>query len=226
MSRPTLVIGNKCYSSWSLRGWLALEAFGIGFTERRLPLETPEFHREIAKLAPNRRVPVLIDGPTTVWDSLAICEYVNERWLDRRGWPADPAARAMARSVAAEMHSGFGGLRNALPMDCRADGSPVPVNEAARKDVERMRALLAACRADHGARATGAESGPFLFGRFSLADCCFAPIVVRFKGYGVPTDGAVADWADAMWAHPALSAWVEAGRAETERVPPDILAVP
>lgn len=226
MSKPTLIIGNKRHSSWSLRGWLSLRAFGIEFEERRLLLETPEFHRELAKLALNRRVPVLIDGSTTVWDSLAIAEYVDDRWLDGAGWPADRTARAMARSACAEMHSGFADLRNALPMDCAASGAPVPVNEATRRDVARMRALLAACRADHGAKATGAEAGPFLFGRWSLADGYFAPIVLRFKGYGVPVDGAVAAWMDAMWSHPALAEWVAAGRAETEQVPVDVLAVP
>ena len=107
-------------------------------------------------------------------------------------------------------------------MDCRAGGAPVPVDEAARQDVARMRALLGECLAKHGA----GGGGPWLFGRFSLADCYFAPIVVRFKGYGVPVEGALAAWMDAMWAHPALAEWVAAGRAEAERVPPDILAVP
>ena len=222
MTTTTLVIGNKCYSSWSLRGWMPLKAFGVGFVERRLLLETAEFHREMAALGLNRRVPVLIDGATMVWDSLAICEYVDDRWLEGRGWPADRAARAMARSACAEMHSGFVGLRRALPMDCRAGGAPVPVDEAARQDVARMRALLGGCLAKHGAEG----GGPWLFGRFSLADCYFAPIVVRFKGYGVPVEGALAAWMDAMWAHPALAEWVAAGRAEVERVPPDILAVP
>jgi glutathione S-transferase len=222
MPTPTLIIGNKCYSSWSLRGWLPLRAFGVAFAERRLLLESAEFHREMAALGLNRRVPVLIDGATTVWDSLAICEYANERWLEGKGWPADRAARAMARAACAEMHSGFAGLRNALPMDCRASGASVLVNEAARDDVARMRALLGECLAKHGAFG----GGPWLFGAFSLADCYFAPIVVRFKGYGVPMAGAVAAWMDAMWAHPALVEWVDAGRAEAETVPPDVLAVP
>jgi len=226
MSRRTLVIGNKCYSSWSMRGWLALRAFGVAFEERRLPLETETFHREIAPLAPHRRVPVLIDGATTVWDSLAICEYADERFLDGRGWPTDRAARAMARSVCAEMHSGFAALRGALPMDCRASGASVPVSEAARRDVARMRGLLAECRVAHGAKATGAEAGPFLFGRWSLADGYFAPIAVRFKGYGVPLEGAAAAWLDAVWAHPAVVEWVAAGRAETEVVPADVMSVP
>jgi len=220
MTRPTLIIATKRHSSWSLRGWLALKAFGVGFEERRLPLETAEFHREMDKLGLNRRVPVLIDGATTVWDSLAIAEYVNERWLEGKGWPADRAARAMARSACAEMHSGFSALRNALPMDCRAPGTPVPVNEATRHDVARLRALLAGCRAAHGA------DGPWLFGAFSLADCYFAPIVVRFRGYGVPVEGAVAAWMDALWAHPALVEWVAAAQVETDLVPPDILAIP
>jgi glutathione S-transferase len=220
MSKPVLVIGNKCYSSWSLRGWLPLRHYGVDFEERRLPLETEEFAREIGRYAPTKRVPVLIDGATTVWDSLAIAEYVNERWLDAKGWPADRAARAHARTICAEMHSGFVGLRGALPMDCRASGAPVPVNAAARADVARMRELIAGCRGRFGA------AGPWLFGEFSLADCYFAPIVVRFKGYGVPVDGAVAAWVEAIWALPALVEWVAAGRAEHEVVPSDVLRLP
>jgi len=224
MTTPTLVIGNKCYSSWSLRGWLPLRHFGVAFTERRLPLGTEEFDREMAQLGLNRRVPVLIDGEHTVWDSLAICEYANERWLDGRGWPVDRGARARARSVCAEMHSGFAGLRRALPMDCRASGAPTPVDEAARADVARMRALIADCRSRPGVH--GADGGPWLFGAFSIADCHLAPIAVRFTVYGVPLEGAVAEWVGTMWALPALAEWVAAGRAEAERVPPDILAVP
>lgn len=220
MARPVLVIGNKCYSSWSLRSWLPLRHFGVDFEERRLPLETEEFTREIGKYAPTRRVPVLIDGEVTVWDSLAIAEYANERWLNAKGWPEDRAARAHARTICAEMHSGFVGLRSALPMDCRASGAPVPVNAAARSDVARMRELIGGCRSRFGA------SGPWLFGAFSLADCYFAPIVVRFKGYGVPVDGAVAAWVEAMWALPALAEWVAAGRAEREVVPADVLRLP
>jgi glutathione S-transferase len=220
MSKPLLVIGNKCYSSWSLRAWLPLRHFGIAFEERRLPLETEEFAREIVKYAPTRRVPVLIDGATTVWDSLAICEYANERWLGGKAWPAALTARAHARTVCAEMHTGFAGLRGALPMDCRASGATVPVNAAARADIGRMRELIADCRARFGA------GGPWLFGEFSLADCYFAPIVVRFKVYGVPVSRAVADWVETAWALPALAEWVEAGRAERETVPSDVLGVP
>ena len=220
MSTPVLVIGNKRHSSWSLRGWLPLRHHGIAFEERRLPLETEEFAREIVKYTPTRRVPVLIDGDTTIWDSLSIAEYVNERWLDGKGWPIERAARAHARTVCAEMHTGFVGLRSALPMDCRASGAAVPVDAAARADVARMRELIAGCRARFGGE------GPWLFGRFSLADCYFAPIVVRFKGYGVPVDGAVAAWVEQVWALPALVEWVAAGRAEREVVPPDVLSLP
>ena len=220
MSKPVLVIGNKCYSSWSLRAWLPLRHYGISFEERRLPLESAEFAREIAKYSPTRRVPVLLDGAVTVWDSLAIYEHVNERWLDGKGWPAALAARAHARAVCAEMHTGFVGLRSALPMDCRASGASVPVSAAARADIARMRELIAGCRAGFG----GGDR--WLLGAFSLADCYFAPIVVRFKVYGVPVAGAVADWVEAMWALPALAEWVAAGRAEQEVVPPDVLSVP
>jgi len=220
MPTPLLVIGNKRHSSWSLRGWLPLRHWGVDFEERRLPLDTPEFAREIVKYAPTRRVPVLVDGTVTIWDSLAICEYANERWFEGKGWPAERAARAFARTACAEMHSGFGALRNAMPMDSRASGAPLAVDAATRADVARMRALLADCRARFGA------AGPWLFGEFSLADCYFAPIVLRFKGYGVPLEGAVAAWVEAMWALPALAEWVAAGRAERETVPVDVLELP
>ena len=224
MSKPTLIIGNKCYSSWSLRPWLPLRHWAVPFEERQLWFGTPEFATEVAKHSPTRRVPVLIDGATTVWDSLAICEYLNERFLDGKGWPADRAARAMARAACAEMHSGFTALRNALPMDCKASGAPVAVNDAVRADIVRLRALFAECRARHGA--LPGKEGPYLFGAFSLADCYFAPVVVRFKGYGVPVEGPVAAWVDAMWALPALAEWVAAGRAETAKYPADVLALP
>ena len=224
MSKPTLVIGNKCYSSWSLRGWLPLRHWQVPFEEHLLWFADGSFDAEVAKHSPTRRVPVLIDGDTTVWDSLAICEYVNERWLDGKGWPADRAARAMARSICAEMHTGFTGLRSSMPMDCRASGMPVAVNQATRADVARMRALLAECRARHGA--SSGKSGPYLFGEFSLADCYFAPVVIRFKGYGVKTDAVVSAWLEQMWQLPALAEWIAAGRVESETVPPDILAIP
>ena len=224
MSKPLLVIGNKRHSSWSLRAWLALRHWGVGFDERRLPLDTPEFAREIVKYAPTGRVPVLVDGAVTVWDSLAICEYANERWFDGKGWPSDRAARAFARTVCAEMHTGFTNLRNSMPMDSRASGAPLPVNAATRVDVARMREMIADCRTRFGMAAAG--DGPWLFGSFSIADCYLAPIVVRFKGYGVPLGGAVAAWVEAMWSLPELVEWVAAGRAERETVPVDVLELP
>jgi glutathione S-transferase len=220
MSKPLLVIGNKRHSSWSLRGWLPLRHWGVDFEERRLPLDTPEFAREIVKYAPTGRVPVLVDGGVTVWDSLAICEYANERWFEGKGWPAALAARAHARTVCAEMHTGFPALRNSMPMDSRAGGAPLAVNAATRAEVARMRALISDCRARFGA------DGPWLFGGFSIADCYLAPIVLRFKGYGVPLEGEVAAWVEAMWALPALAEWVAAGRAERETVPIDVLELP
>ena len=220
MSKPLLVIGNKRHSSWSLRAWLPLRHWGVDFDERRLLLDTPQFARDIAGYSPTGRVPVLVDGTVTVWDSLAICEYANERWFAGQGWPASLAARAHARTVCAEMHTGFTALRNSMPMDSRAGGAGLAVNAATRTDVARMRALIGDCRARFGA------AGPWLFGGFSLADCYLAPIVVRFKGYGVPLDGEVAAWVEAMWALPALAEWVAAGRAERETVPIDVLELP
>ena len=138
----TLVIGNKNYSSWSLRPWLLLRHFGVPFGEIQLPLDTPEFHERIAALSPSRRVPALHDGDVVAWDSLAICEYANERWLDGRGWPADPARRAVARSIAAEMHSGFPALRAQLPMNLRRTPREPHWDEAARRDMTLLREAL------------------------------------------------------------------------------------
>ena len=137
----TLVIGNKNYSSWSLRPWLLLRHGGVAFAEVLLPLDTPEFEREVGKWSPTRRVPVLHDQGRVVWDSLAICEYANERWLGGRGWPADLARRAVARCAAAEMHSGFGALRGQLPMNVRRVPRERHWDEAAQRDIDRVQAL-------------------------------------------------------------------------------------
>ena len=210
----TLVIGNKNYSSWSLRPWLLLRHFGVPFDEIRLPLDTPEFHARIGELSPSRRVPALHDGDLVVWDSLAICEYANERWLRGSGWPADPSRRAVARSVAAEMHSGFPALRAQLPMNCRREPREPHWDEAARRDIDRVLSLWNGFRAQ-------APGGDFLFGAFGIADAMFAPVCVRFRGYGVPLAGAAADYVEAIYRLPAMSEWLMAARGESERVAHD-----
>lgn len=213
-ARPLLVIGNKNYSSWSLRPWLLLREFGIAFDERRLALDTDEFRNEIGRLSPSGRVPVLHHAGRVIWDSLAIAEYANEQFLDDRGWPQDVGLRALARSAAAEMHSGFADLRAQLPMNC--DRQPAPGgrhwNEAAERDIARIRELWAQLRE------AGGNKGPFLCGEFGIVDAMFAPVVIRFHGYGVPLDGADAAYCDAIEGLAGLREWRAAALAEKERL--------
>lgn len=212
MSRPVLVIGNKNYSSWSLRPWLLLRHFDVDFQEIRLPLDTPEFHARIRQYSPTSRVPALQDGELSLWDSLAICEYANERWLGGRGWPRDLAARALARVAAAEMHSGFVALRSQLPMNSRRRPDGYRWDEAAQRDIDRMQALWSELRGRFGGE------GDFLCGDFGIVDAMFAPVAVRFDGYGVPVQGAAADYLQTLLSLPALREWREAATAEAESV--------
>jgi len=206
----TLVIGNKNYSSWSLRPWLLLTESGVPFDEVRLLLDTPEFQETIARWAPNRRVPALHDGDLVIWDSLAICEYANEQYLDGRGWPADVAARAHARSAAAEMHSGFTALRTQMPMNMRRTPDAYRWDAAADKDIARIQQLWRDLRERHG------RGGPFLCGAFSIVDAMFAPVVSRFLSYGVPMDANARAFADAIQSLAGWQAWRAAGDAEVE----------
>ena len=209
---PLLVIGNKNYSSWSLRPWLLLRQFDVAFDELRLKLDTPEFHAEIERWSPTRTVPVLHDDGLVVPDSLAICEYVNDRWLDGRGWPAGLRARAKARAAAAEMHSGFRALRTQLPMNCRRQPDGYRWDAAAQADIERVQQLWRALREEFAAE------GDFLCGPFGIVDAMFAPVVMRFLGYGVTPDDNAARYIDAMTALPALREWRAAAATEVERL--------
>jgi glutathione S-transferase len=210
MSRPLLVIGNKNYSSWSLRPWLLLRQAGVHFDELRLPLGTAEFHARIGTYSPSRRVPALQDGDVAVWDSLAICEYANERWLGGTGWPADPALRALARAAACEMHSGFALLRSHLPMNCRRRPDGYRWSPATDEDIARVQALWAQLRARRD------EAGDFLLGRFGIVDAMFAPVVMRFVGYGVSLDATAAAYVEAIRALPAIREWAAAAADEVE----------
>ncbi|MGO4126991.1 glutathione S-transferase family protein [Inquilinus sp. YAF38] len=203
-----LIIGNKRYSSWSLRPWLALAHHEIAFEEILIPLYRDGSKEAILSHSPSGKVPALIDDGTTVWDSLAILEYLAERFPDLALWPSDPARRALARSISAEMHSGFTGLRNELPMDLAPSDPGQARSDAAEADIARVTAIWRQCR-----EAAGAE-GPFLFGAFSAADCMYAPVVIRFDRYRVPLDPACRAYADAVLALPAMRRWVEAGLAE------------
>ncbi|WP_257387287.1 glutathione S-transferase family protein [Tahibacter caeni] len=205
--RPTLVIGNKNYSSWSLRPWLLLRHHGVDFDEVRLPLDTPEFYATIGNYSPTGRVPVLRAGDLVIWDSLAILEYSNERWLDGAGWPRDIAARALARAVSAEMHSGFQNLRTQCPMDC-VKRSTAPVSAEVLRDIERIGALWRDCRAKYAA------GGPFLFGGFSIADAMYAPVALRIVSYAIPVGPVERGYIDALLALPALREWLSDADAE------------
>ena len=215
MSRTVLVLGNKNYSSWSLRAWLALRKAGAEFEERKLPLDTPRFEDEIADFSPTRRVPVLWDDALCIWDSLAICEYVNERWAEGSLLPAALADRARARSLCAEMHSGFDALRRQMPMNCRATQRHVEVDADLQSDLSRVISLWRECLD------TARASGPWLFGDFSLADAMFAPVVLRFETYGVETPEVVSAYRRAVLADPDIIDWVTAGCAEDDVVEAD-----
>jgi glutathione S-transferase len=204
----TLVIGNKNYSSWSMRPWIAMKAAGIPFNEEVLPLGTPEFRARVGKLTPVGKVPVLIDGQTVVWESLSILEYLAERFPKAGLWPSDAAARAHARTVATEMHGGFAPLRSHYPMNMwRPVKARAPTPEAAA-NVKRIEAMWSECRARYG------RGGRFLFGAFTAADAMYAPVVSRFHTYAVPVGGAVRTYMDAVMALPAWAEWKAAAVRE------------
>jgi glutathione S-transferase len=210
MDKFELVIGNKAYSSWSLRPWLVLKQVGADFIETRVPLYVHGYKEELLKYAPSGKVPVLKHGAVTVWDSLAICEYLAELFPDAGLWPQPPAARALARSISAEMHSGFTAIRGAMPFNCRASGRRVPISAETQKEIERVQALWRDCREQYG------KGGPWLFGRFSIADAMYIPVAGRFVTYSV-TLGAVAQaYAEAALHHPAVEEWIAAAKQETE----------
>ena len=215
MGRPRLNIGNRNYSSWSLRAWLFLRHHEVEFEETRLSLDTESVRAKIGDYSPSRRVPVLIDGPVRIWDSLAICEYASETFASAPGWPADPAARAEARSVACEMHSGFSALRDELPMNCRARNRRVRPGASARADIDRVLAIWDAALVRHGI------GGPWLFGRFSIADAMFAPVAMRFLTYSVPVRGAAAGWMSTLLEHPGMQEWLAAAELEPEIIEAD-----
>lgn len=209
---PLLVIGNRNYSSWSLRAWFFLARSGVPCETLRLPLDTPEFRRRIGDFSPSGRVPVLIDGECRVWDSLAICEYAAERWPGADGWPPTPAARACARSISCEMHAGFAALRAELPFNCRARGRRVTPGPAARRDIERVLAIWRDARRRFGG------GGPWLFGEFGIADAMYAPVALRFLTYGVAVDDACAAWMATVTGDPMMTDWLAAAAAEPETI--------
>jgi glutathione S-transferase len=205
-----LVIGNKNYSSWSMRPWLALRANNIPFDEVFIPLYTGDADKQrILSFTHSGKVPALIDGDLTVWDSLAIIEYLAERFPEIRLWPEDRASRAHARSISAEMHSGFAALRNECGMNLRRPVGAIALSAEARANVERIQQIWIECRERYG------KLGPFLFGNFGGADAMFAPVVHRFRTYAIELAPGARSYMDTMMSLPAFQEWTRAGLAET-----------
>jgi glutathione S-transferase len=205
-----IVVGNKKYSSWSLRPWLVLKHAGVPFEEQVVALDMPDTAQNIRKFSPSGRVPALIDGDVTVWDSLAIAEYLNEKFPEKRLWPKDPAQRARARSVSAEMHSGFANLRNDCSMKIVQQYPAKPLRPETQADVNRIVEIWEDCLKRSG--------GPFLFGKEPcIADAFYAPVVSRFRTYSIAVSGAAKAYCDTIWAWPALQSWVADAQKETLR---------
>ncbi len=208
----TLIIGNKNYSSWSMRPWVAMTAFGIPFQEVRVLLDRDDTSAKIAAYSGGGRVPVLLAGEMTIWDSLAICEYLAEQFPEKHMWPQDVAARATARSICAEMHSGFAGLRGAMSMNLRMSFPGKGRTAAAQADIGRISEIWEECLSRFGHH-------QFLFGEFGIADAYFAPVVTRFRTYGVSLAPALNAYCERVLAHPAVARWVSEGVAEPEHLP-------
>jgi len=207
-----LIIGNRNYSSWSLRGWLAVKQSGLAFEELQVPLYGEDWEqqkRHIGEIAPSHgKVPVLWDGDAVVWDSLAIIEYLADKVGRDRFWPKADDARAMARSMVAEMHSSYAALRRQLPMNIRRKVEGTTIDEEAHADIVRILTLWAEARARFG------RGGPFLFGTFCAADIIYAPVVSRFITYGVPLPGFALTYVEAVWEHDWMREWVAASASE------------
>jgi glutathione S-transferase len=205
-----LLIGNKAYSSWSMRPWLLMKQAGIPFQEETFSFNDPTWKARARQTSPSGKVPALVDGELVVWDSLAIAEYLAEKFPDKRLWPEDAAARAVARSMCAEMHAGFPVFRRSMPMNFTAEFPGRGWNLEVQRDIDRIVAMWA------DAQRRFADGGPFLFGRFGIADAFFAPVVRRFVGHAVELPGAQRAYVEAISALPAYQAYAGAARAEND----------
>lgn len=203
-----LVIGNKCYSSWSLRPWIVMKAFGIPFEETQIQLRSGDTRDRIIKHSPSGKVPALVDGDVSVWESLAILEYLADKFPSHAIWPKDAKARAHARSVSAEMHSAFQGLRQACGMEVTKRFAPKDRGSAVSADVARITAIF------HEARGKFGAGGPFLYGAFSAADGMYAPVCTRLRTYAISVDPVAQAYVDAVLAHPAYLQWLAEASAE------------
>jgi glutathione S-transferase len=211
----TLYLGNKNYSSWSFRPWIGMKVAGIAFDEVVISLNAEDFKQRILAISPVGKVPVLVDGDVHVWESLAILEYAADRFPAAGLWPDDPAARARARALAAEMHAGFVPLRKYLPMNLWRPVMVRELPEDVAANVARINAMWTDCRTRFG------REGPFLFGRFGVVDAMYAPVVARFHTYSVPVSGGARAYMDAVMALPAWAEWKAAALRETWILPQD-----
>jgi len=208
--KTKLIIGNKNYSSWSLRAWLLLKEAGIPFEEHRVPLDCPNTAGEIATFTEAKCVPVLQFGEMTVWDTMAIAETMAEHFPEKHLWPQDSVARAHARAICAEMHSGFHVLRSCMPMNCRAMGRKIPLPDELGDDIDRIIAIWAECHRKYG------DQGSWLFGNFSIADAMFAPVVLRLRTYGINLPESAGFYPHRLLESEAMQEWLLAAESETE----------
>ena len=215
MSKPLLVVGNRNYSSWSLRPYMALAMSEIDFDQKLIRFTDPQFSAKVARISKAGLVPILKHDNLVIWDSLAILEYLAETWPTKNLWPKNKSARAYARSISSEMHSSFRDLRDACPMNLRRPIKPVDINAAVRSDIARLEHIFASARKTFG------KGGPFLFGKFSNADAMFTPIVARFETFDIPVSTTTRDYMNAILATPAFHAWKAGALRETDVYPPD-----
>jgi len=207
-----LVIGNKNYSTWSMRPWLLLRHFEIPFEEIKVALFSDGYQQVLAKYSPSLRVPVLIDAGNTIWDSLAICEYISEKYLANSALPANLGTRARCRSYCSEMHAGFMALRAELPMNCRAQRR-LPFSPQVNAEIKRVNQIWDEARESFGV------TGDYLFGQFSIADCFFAPVAMRFHTYGVPLSDTAQQYLETLLENPAVQQWRADASKEPESLP-------
>ncbi len=210
MNKLKLVIGNKNYSSWSLRPWFFLKNLEIDFDEEIVFLFEDNTERKLKPYFSDEKVPILLDGDLQVWDSLAIIETLADKFPDKLGWPKDTDAKAVARAVSAEMHSGYFALREALPMNCKKHFPDYPITGEVQKDIDRIISVWEFCRSNYG------NNGPWLFGKFSGADAMFAPIVLRLSGYDVKLPGITKEYVKMVLQNEYMQSWIEAGKAEKQ----------
>jgi glutathione S-transferase len=209
MAKLHLVIANKNYSSWSLRPWMAMAMAGLPFDETIIPLDTPATKNQIAKHSGAGRLPVLHHGKITIWETLAILEYLAETFPKKNLWPKSKSARALARAISNEMHAGFTGLRDACPMNLHRSPKPVMLNDATRADIARIEEIWRECRKTYG------KGGKFLFGKFCIADAMFAPVVTRFETYAIPVGRETKAYMDAVTSTRAFQSWKAAALKES-----------